>query len=279
MDASGAGDGNRDRDVATGRPGEPPWSRTARTLPVTGPVSGSVAERAAATGRRPRPQRNFVWRWLRRLLLLGLTAVIGLLGLVVVYRFAVPGYTPTMLYDLLSGGSVEQTWVPLSRVSPRLVRAVVASEDGRFCTHHGVDLGELKAAIEEARSGSPRGASTISMQLVKNLFLWQGRSYVRKAIELPLTLWLELVWPKKRIMEVYLNIAEWGPGIYGIEAASRHAFGKPASRLTADEAALLAVVLPSPSERDAANPDDRHVRIARIIAARARGPINTGCLD
>jgi monofunctional biosynthetic peptidoglycan transglycosylase len=157
---------------------------------------------------------------------------------------------------------------------------VIASEDAHFCVHHGIDFGELKAAIKEARSGAaPRGASTITMQLVKNVFLWPGRSYVRKALELPLALGLEVVWPKRRILEVYLNIAEWGPGTYGIEAAAGQAFGKRASELTASEAARLAVVLPNPVERDPSDLEPRTERVAEIIEARTRRSINTGCLD
>ena len=185
-----------------------------------------------------------------------------------------------MVARSLMGEPVKQRWIPLRRVSPLLIRAVLASEDARFCIHDGIDLGELKAAIEEAKSGaSPRGASTITMQVVKNVFLWPGRSYVRKAIELPLALAVDFVWPKRRILEVYLNIAELGPGIYGIDAAASYAFAKPPSSVTGREAARLAVVLPNPLDRDPANLEPRIARVSQIIGARMRGGVNTSCLD
>jgi monofunctional biosynthetic peptidoglycan transglycosylase len=150
------------------------------------------------------------------------------------------------------------------------VRAVVVSEDGRFCDHWGIDLAAIKEAIERSSGGTLRGASTISMQVTKNLFLWPQKSYLRKVIELPLTLLIELVWPKWRILEIYLNVAEWGPGIYGAEAAARHHFRKPASRLGEGEAALLAASLPNPALRDAGDPGPRTERKARTIQARMR---------
>ncbi len=206
--------------------------------------------------------------------------VVALLVLqILVYRFVDPPLTPTMAADRLMGGQIEQIWVPLQRVSPAVLKAVVVSEDARFCSHNGIDVDALMQVIEEAGNGSPRGASTISMQVVKNLVLWQGRSYVRKAMELPLTLLLEAVWPKRRILEVYLNIAEWGPGIYGIEAASRRAFNKRAAQVTPAEAAQLAVVLPNPAGRNARNLGPRVTRIAGIVAARARGNVDLGCLQ
>ena len=144
--------------------------------------------------------------------------------------------------------------MPLDRISPYLQRAVITSEDGRFCQHRGVDWGEIEEAIERARDGIPRGGSTISMQVVKNLFLWPSKSYVRKALEIPLTFAIELAWPKPRILEIYLNIAEWGPGVFGAEAAARYHFGKSAAALTPSQAALLAVSLPNPMERRAGAP-------------------------
>src|SRR3954468_18858495 len=149
------------------------------------------------------------------------------------YRVIDPVST-LMLWRRATGARVERTWVPLTAVAPTLPRAVIAAEDGRFCVHHGVDLGELRAAIEDADDLSDmRGGSTIAQQAAKNLFLWQGRSYVRKALEFPLALWLDVVLGKRRLMEIYLNIAEWGPnGEFGAEAAARLAFGKSARDLT-----------------------------------------------
>jgi monofunctional biosynthetic peptidoglycan transglycosylase len=183
-----------------------------------------------------------------------------------------------MLSERWGGASLDHRWVALESMSPRLVRAVVGSEDARFCAHHGIDFRQLKSAIEATRNGNPRGASTITMQVVKNLFLWPSRSYVRKAIELPLALMLELVWPKRRILEVYLNIAEWGPGIYGAEAAAQNAFGKPASRLTDAESVRLAVSLPNPIERDAGDPDATVERLAARLERRLR-PVQLDCLQ
>jgi monofunctional biosynthetic peptidoglycan transglycosylase len=197
----------------------------------------------------------------------GLTALVLLL--VVAYRWVDPPASMLMLGRRLAGVEIEQRWVPLARISPHLVKAVVLSEDGGFCRHRGVDWRALEEAMEEARGGS-----TITMQVVKNLFLWPGRSYMRKAIEIALAFVVELIWPKRRILEIYLNIAEWGDGVFGAEAAARLSFGKPALRLTAPEAALLAVALPNPAERDAASPSPSMSRLAgrlmlRMAASRA----------
>ncbi len=190
--------------------------------------------------------------------------------LIAAYRFVDPPFSMLMLQQRVSGDDVNQAWVPLDYISPYAVRAVLLSEDGRFCQHWGVDLDEMQNAIERAGDGIPRGASTISMQVTKNLFLWQSKSYLRKAIEIPLTFVIEAVWPKRRIMEVYLNIAEWGPGIFGVEAASRYHFNKPAARLSEREAAQLAVALPNPIRRDAGDPGPQTRRLASDIQARMR---------
>ena len=192
------------------------------------------------------------------------------LFLIAAYRFVDPPFSMLMLQQRAAGDGVDQSWVPLDYISPHVVRAVLLSEDGRFCQHWGVDLDEMQNAIERAGDGIPRGASTISMQVTKNLFLWQSKSYVRKAIEIPLTFVIEAVWPKRRIMEVYLNIAEWGPGIFGVEAASRYHFNKPAARLNEREAAQLAVALPNPIRRDAGDPGPQTRRLASDIQARMR---------
>jgi monofunctional biosynthetic peptidoglycan transglycosylase len=191
-------------------------------------------------------------------------------ALTVLYRFVDPPMSALMLQHRLTGQDVLQDWVPLEAVSSNVVKAVIVSEDGRFCQHNGVDFEEMQAAIERAGDGTPRGASTISMQVVKNLYLWPSKSYVRKAIEIPLTYLMEMLWPKRRIMEVYLNIAEWGPGIFGVEAASQFHFNKPASRLSEREAARLAVALPNPLMRDAGDPGPQTLRLASEIQSRMR---------
>ena len=192
------------------------------------------------------------------------------LALLVVYRFVDPPASTLMLFQGLTGTEIRREWVDLQDVSPHLVRAVLVAEDGRFCEHRGIDLAAMEEAIEKAADGVPRGASTISMQVIKNLFLWQSKSYVRKVLELPLTLLMEVLWPKSRILEIYLNIAEWGPGVFGAEAAAQYHFSKPASKLGEREAAQLAASLPNPMIRDAGDPGPRTARKASVIQSRVR---------
>jgi len=194
---------------------------------------------------------------------LALTATVLLLA--VLYRWVDPPASTLMLGQRLTGTEIEQTWRPIERISPHLVQAVILSEDGAFCRHRGVDWTALEEAIE-----SSRGGSTITMQVVKNLFLWPARSYIRKALEIMLAYVVEVVWSKERVLEIYLNIAEWGPGVFGAEAAARNHFGKAASQLTAQEAALLAVSLPSPIERQAGYPDQQTRRLASNLLLRMR---------
>ena len=194
----------------------------------------------------------------------------AILALLVIVRFVDPPGSALMALRWVSGTGIQQTWVPIGTMSPHLVRAVVVSEDWTFCSHNGIDIEAMRTAIEKAGDGIPRGASTISMQVAKNMFLWPSKSYVRKAIEVPLTLVMELLWPKRRILEIYLNVAEWGPGIFGAEAAAQHHFQKPASSLTAREAAQLAATLPNPFRRDAGDPGPQTARKASVIQARMR---------
>lgn len=201
----------------------------------------------------PAPRRgSLAGRAVRIITRLALALAAVFLALLLLYRF-VPAPSTLMLGRWLSLRPVERNWVPLSRISPHLIRAVIASEDQRFCSHHGVDWGELSAVLQD-EDGPSRGASTLTMQTAKNLFLWPGRSYLRKGLELPMALALDLAWPKRRVIEVYLNIAEWGDGIFGAEAAARRHFGKPAARLTPGEAARLAGALPNPALRDPSRP-------------------------
>lgn len=178
-------------------------------------------------------------------------------GILLLFRFVNP---PTSAFMLAyqwqhSDAPLRHAWVDAERISPWVALAVIASEDQRFPHHWGVDVDAIQQALEDYRSGDGlRGASTITQQTAKNLFLWNGRSFVRKALEAGLALGLELVWSKQRILEVYLNIAEFGPGIYGVEAASQHYFGIPANRLSAHQSARLAAVLPNPKVLSVANP-------------------------
>lgn len=190
----------------------------------------------------------FGWAWFiswRFVLLLAVLLPLLLLAL----RFVPP---PTSSFMLQSPYPVSQSWVSIDTLPSHVALALVASEDQRFPGHFGVDFSAISDALEQADDGDGlRGASTITQQTAKNLLLWPGRNLVRKGLEAGLAMSLELIWGKKRILEVYLNIAEFGKGIYGVEAASRHYFGKPASRLSRNEAARLAVLLPGPRTRDA----------------------------
>lgn len=164
-----------------------------------------------------------------------------------VYRFAEPPGTPLMVTRKMSGVNIDAAWMPLDDISPHLVRAVIAAEDTRFCLHKGFDFEAIDEALSAAGNGQRlRGASTISQQTAKNAFLWSGRSWLRKGAEAWMTMVIEILWPKRRIIEVYLNIAEWGDGAFGAEAAAQKRFGKSAARLNEQEAALLAAVLPNP---------------------------------
>src|SRR5215467_1029020 len=186
-----------------------------------------------------------------------------------------------MLWRYVTGQRVERHYVPISRISPTLPLAVIIAEDGRFCSHHGVDLAEIREALAESDDiDEVRGGSTITQQVAKNLFLWQGRSLVRKALEFPLALWIDLILPKRRILEIYLNIAEWGPnGEFGAEAGARRAFGKSARDLSRYDAALLAATLPNPASRNARQPGPGLRRLAGLYVARAaRAPAAANCV-
>ena len=187
------------------------------------------------------------------------------------YRFVNP-ISALMLWRWIRGTPVERAWIPLEGISAALPHSVIAAEDDRFCTHHGVDFRELREAIEAEVRGSrrPRGGSGITQQLAKNLFLWPGRSYVRKALEIPLALWIDLVLSKRRQIEICLNIVQWGPGgEFGAEAGARRAFMKSASSLSPQQSAMMAAILPNPLRRDPAKPSARLHQLASVIAARA----------
>jgi len=186
------------------------------------------------------------------------------------YRFVQPVSTP-MLWRWAKGERVERIFVPLDRIAPALPLTVIVAEDGSFCHNRGVDLGALREALQQADDiEEARGGSTITQQAAKNLFLWSGRSFVRKALEFPLALWINLVLPKRRIIEIYLNIAEWGPnGQFGAEAAARFAFGKSTRDLTARESGELAAILPNPLRRSARAPSTLVRRLAGLYEYRA----------
>ena len=195
-----------------------------------------------------RDARRGVGAWLWRIAkIVTLVVVIVPAIAVAIYRLVPPPVTPLMLIRAAAGAPIHQRWVPLSQISPFLIRAVVSSEDARFCFHHGFDFEEIGAALDRFRAGGKlRGASTISQQAAKNILLWPHGGFLRKGIEAYVTGLLELAWPKSRILEVYLNVIEWGDGVYGAEQAAQTHFHKPAAALTRREAALLAAILPNP---------------------------------
>ncbi len=212
---------------------------------------------------------------LRRSLLLLAVIVLIVLALpyliVPLYRFGEPVST-LMLWRWATGQRVERVFVPLAHIASALPLTVIISEDGGFCRNRGIDLAAMREAWQQADQNldEARGGSTITQQTAKNLFLWQGRSIFRKALEIPLALWMYYTLPKRRVLELYLNIAEWGPnGEFGVEAASRWAFGKSARELTARESAELAAVLPSPVHRSARTPSLSVRRLAGLYERRA----------
>ncbi|MGO9358136.1 MAG: monofunctional biosynthetic peptidoglycan transglycosylase [Xanthobacteraceae bacterium] len=218
-------------------------------------------------------------RVVRRLLLL-LVIVLALpYVLAPFYGRGHPVSTP-MLWRWATGGAVERDWVDLDTISAALPRTVIAAEDAGFCSHHGVDWDTLQRLSDAAEEGEvTRGGSTLTQQLAKNLFLWPGRSFIRKGLELPLALWLDLVLSKRRIMELYLNIAEWGPdGRFGAEAGARYAFGHGSGELSWREAALMAAILPNPVSRSARIPGPGVRRLAGKYAARAQAYALPTCL-
>lgn len=209
---------------------------------------------------------------------LGVTIVVPVL-LIVIARFIPPVFTPLMLETWITDGSITRQWMPLSAISPNLVRAVIASEDDKFCSHYGFDFDAIdKALASNADGGRLKGASTISQQTAKNLFLSQNRTWVRKGIEAYLTALIEALWPKRRIMETYLNIVEWGPRRFGAEAAAQANFRKSAAKLSVAEAARLATILPNPREYRADKPGPYVARQSAVIAARM-GQVSRDRLD
>ena len=220
--------------------------------------STATPGRGRSAARRLRP------RHLLRLLVRG-TLVLGVMvvALVALFGQVTPPPGPYMLTERQRLGGISRDWVPMAQINPHMARAAVAAEDANFCLHWGFDMVELRRAID---AGARRGASTISQQTVKNVFLWQGRSWGRKALEAVLTPVMEATWSKRRILEVYLNVAEFDAGVFGVEAAARHYFGVSAADLTLTQAARLAAILPDPKGRSAANPSAFVQRRAASIA-------------
>lgn len=254
------------------------------------PLHTVEAEAAASDEPEPAPpmRRSFRSRLPKNRWLRWATYVVGFLVawpivMTLVYAVVPPPFSNIMLLRALSGNGIDKQWVSLEDISPALPRAVISSEDARFCEHNGVDWIELQGVIDDAMDDGEaptRGASTIPMQTAKNLFLWDGRFAIRKLIEMPLALWMDFVWSKRRMIEIYLNVVEWAPGVYGAEAAAQHHFRKPAKKLTKKEAALLAAVLPNPIKRNAGKPSKgvRGVANRILIRMAGMGPYLT-CLE
>ena len=216
-------------------------------------------------------------RLVRNLIILAFAVLLIPYVIAPFYRFVDPVSTP-MLWRWVTGKRVVRIVVPLNRIAPALRLAVIIAEDGTFCRNRGIDLGAIREAMQQSDEfGEARGASTITQQTAKNLFVWEGRSFIRKALEFPLALWLNLVLPKRRVLEIYLNIAEWGPnGEFGAEAGARWAFGKSARDLTPAEAAELAAILPNPVRRSARIPS---VLVRRLAALYERRSLEFSGLD
>ncbi len=215
---------------------------------ATGKTTRKRKSAAPPATRTARALLRACLRWAGRILA-GWAAV--LLFLIVLYTIVNPPVTLTILDAYLRLGHVDRDWVPIEDMAPEAARSVVAGEDANFCLHWGFDMTAIRAALDH---GAKRGASTITQQVAKNVFLWQGRSWVRKAVEAVLTPVIELFWTKRRIIEVYLNVAEMGDGVFGIEAAAQHYFGVSAADLTPLQAARIAAALPDPKDRDPAKP-------------------------
>lgn len=227
---------------------------------------------------RPSKPRRRTRLWLVALLV----AALAPLGGVVVTAFLPPAPTFLMVREAIRGRGLDYRWRSLDRISPHLVDAVIAAEDARFCEHRGFDMKAIEKALDHNAQTSQnggrrvRGGSTISQQTAKNVFLWPSRDWIRKGLEAGYTVLIETVWGKRRIVEVYVNVAEWAPGVYGAQAASRHWFGKDADALTPREAARLAAILPSPRRYQAAAPGPYVRRRAARIQAAMRTVRNEG---
>jgi monofunctional biosynthetic peptidoglycan transglycosylase len=235
-------------------------ARDAAVTPEAGPASATPRRRRSLPGR--------LWRWSLRIAA-GFFALS--IGLTVIYQSLPPPVTILMIDGLIEGRGIHKDWTSIERISPDLIRSVIAAEDAHFCEHHGFDWTSIQAAWNKIEAGSSRlrGGSTISNQTAKNVFLWPGRNWVRKGLEAYFTILIEFVWGKQRIMEVYLNVIEFGPGIYGAETASQRFFKKSAADLSRYQAALLASVLPNPDEWSAANPGPYLKKRANTIMTRA----------
>lgn len=221
-------------------------------------------------------------RWLTRLVLLAVGLLLLPFIIVPVYGVLNPPVTILQLSKAWDGNAITKSWADMDQIAGTLPRAVIASEDARFCKHNGVDWDVVQKVVEDKLDNPDkkvRGASTITMQIAKNLFFTSERSILRKAVEVPLAMWINTLWSKRRQMEIYLNIVEWAPGIYGAQAAARHHFKKTPRRLSRRDAARLAASLPNPRVRNAGRPGPLTRRLAARLERRMRaGTADTSCL-
>ncbi len=210
--------------------------------------------------------RRLIGRVLKWLMLLVVVLLLLSVLWVVAYKFVDPPTTSLMIRDQIAGHSVKQSWRPLSRIDANMPRAVITAEDAHFCSHHGFDMAAIGDALQKNLDGKKlRGGSTISQQTAKNAFLWGGRSWLRKGLEVYFTTLIEAIWGKRRIMEVYLNVVETGINTFGVEAGAQHYYGHSADKLTRREAARIAAILPQPIKRDAKKPRGYTKRYAHNI--------------
>jgi len=281
------------------RPQPPParaWTPVQVAPPRDWPSARTPGPMGPPLGERPLPDLTPIGdekparkhrSWPVRILLWLVKAIVifvlGSILWVAIYRFIAPPVTLTMIGDAIGGHGVTRQWMPLSRIDPSMPRAAIAAEDSRFCSHHGFDFEAMEKAYARNATGKKRirGGSTISQQTAKNVFLWQGGGYFRKGLEAWFTFLIENIWGKRRIMEVYLNVAETGIGTYGVNAGAQRYFRHDASRLSAAEAARIAAVLPLPKKRAAAAPTGFTRRYGNAITARigvVRGDGLDACL-
>jgi monofunctional glycosyltransferase len=250
-------------------------ARKAKSRPKSGTAARKRRKKKAGQRRGYSPLR-----WLGFILLRGTTImIVSVMTLVVLFAFVNPPTTHTIWSEGRRLGKVDREWVQMSDIAPVMARSVVAAEDANFCQHWGFDVAAIRAAME---GGGARGGSTITQQVVKNVFLWQGRSWIRKALEAVITPAVEAVWSKRRIVEVYLNVAELGEGVFGVKAAARRFFDVTPAALSPRQAALIAAVLPAPKTRSTARPDAFVRKRAAAIAdgaATIRADGRSGCFE
>jgi monofunctional biosynthetic peptidoglycan transglycosylase len=261
-------------------PGLDPEARPADTAPIAREpwLEPSVEAFTYPEPVRPLPRRRSLFRRLVGWIFKGIGAfVVVSVLMVVLFRFVPPPVTLTMLGDALSGHGITKAWMPISQIDPNMARAAIAGEDSTFCAHHGFDIAAMeKAYARNERGGHIRGGSTISQQTAKNVFLIQGGGYPRKALEAYFTVLIETIWGKRRIMEVYLNVAETGIGTYGVNAGSIRYFGHDASHLSPSEAGRIAAVLPLPKKRAVIAPQGFTRRHGNVLTKRVSTVRNDG---